>query len=114
MVDGRTHKERFMPIRHIAASVTALALALSASASELHPQSTTHSNSCVGASQGSFRPEADLRAVLERLGYQVNRIKTEDACYEVHATDRSGKRYEVKFKGDDLKMVSRYEVRSER
>ena len=104
-----------MSIRHIAAAVATLALALgAATASELHPQSTPHSNPCSSASQGSFRPEADLRAVLERLGYQVNRVKAEDACYEVYAIDRSGKRYEVKFKGDDLKMVSRYEVRGER
>ena len=104
-----------MFIRHIAAVAASLALGLgAASASELHSQSTPHSSPCTGASQGSFRPEADLRAVLDRLGYQINRIKTEDACYEVYATDRTGKRYEVKFRGNDLKMVSRYQVGGER
>jgi len=103
-----------MSTRRSITAVAALALVLgAASASEHYPQASPHSNPCSSASQASFRPEADLRAVLEHLGYQVNRISTEDACYEVYATDRSGKRYEVKFKGDDLKMVSRYEVRGE-
>lgn len=104
-----------MSARHSITAVAALALVLgAASASELHSQATPDSKPCSSGSQSSFRPEADLRAVLDRLGYQANRISTDDACYEVDATDRSGKRYEVKFKGDDLKMVSRYEVRGER
>lgn len=50
-----------------------------------------------GASPGATRLSADaVRAKLAESGYNVVRIKTDDGCYEVRATDRGGARVELR------------------
>ena len=60
-----------------------------------------------------FRPESQLRHVVENfLRYRVERVAIDGGCYEVMASDRSGTPYSVRFRGSDLKMVSRHAVRA--
>jgi hypothetical protein len=85
-----------------------------ATASESLSRQELGSTACATTPAGAFMPEADLRAIVERLGYQVTRISTDSACYEVLATDRNGRSLEIKFKGADLRMISRHEIKGER
>lgn len=67
---------------------------------------------CRAAQRSAFRPEAELRAVVEDvLRYRVTRVRTDAGCYAVQASDRRGIPYEVRFLGDDLKMVSRHVIK---
>lgn len=50
------------------------------------------------------QPEA-LQQKLEGDGWKVVRVKTEDGCYEVYATDHSGKRVEAYFDPQSFEMV---------
>ncbi|HQR55555.1 MAG TPA: PepSY domain-containing protein [Burkholderiaceae bacterium] len=93
--------------------VTFAAGAGAAAASESLSRDELRSHGCTATPAGAFMPESDLRAIVERLGYQVIRIGTDAACFEVLATDRNGRNFEIKFKGTDLKMISRYEVKGE-
>lgn len=68
------------------------------------------SESCTSAPREQWKPEADARAVVETLGYQVIGIRAGDGCYEVKA-DKSGKRYEIRFNPTDMRMISRYRER---
>jgi len=106
-----------MPARRIVAAIIVTTFAIgvgAATASESLSRTESRSGACTTTPTDAFLPETDLRAVVERLGYQVARISTDAACYEVLATDRNGRHFEIKFKGADLRMVSRYEVKGER
>ena len=96
------------------AVVISLALGGIASASESLPRPASRTSDCSDAPRDAFKPEADLQAIVERLGYRVNRIGIDDACYEVIAADRNGRLYKVRFTGADLRMISRHEVKGER
>jgi hypothetical protein len=66
-------------------------------------------DACAAAPATDFRPEADVRALVEKfLRYRVDRVQTKGGCYAVHASDRSGTPYVVTFRGNDLRMISRY------
>ena len=84
-----------------------------ASASEAVASTTARADRCSPAPREQFRPEADLRATVEGFGYQVVRIGTDAGCYAVVAADRRGKRFDIKFEGANLRMVSRYAARTE-
>ena len=106
-----------MQARRIVAAVIATPFAIgvgAATASESLSRAELRSTACTTTPAGAFMPEADVRAIVERLGYQVTGISTDAACYEVLATDRNGRSLEIKFKGADLRMISRYETRGER
>ena len=44
-----------------------------------------------------WQPRETLRLQLEKQGWQVQRIKVDDGCYEVRGIDRKGNRFEAKF-----------------
>ena len=68
---------------------------------------------CAEAPRDQFRPESHLRSVVEKfLRYRVTRVEVDGGCYSVLASDRDGTPFEVKFRGSDLKMVSRYVVKN--
>lgn len=52
-----------------------------------------------------WQPREVLQRKLEAEGWKVTRIKTDDGCYEVHATNDKGERYEGKFHPGSLKAV---------
>lgn len=44
-----------------------------------------------------WQPRESLQRNLERDGYTVHRIKVDDGCYKVKATDRAGQRLDIKY-----------------
>ncbi|MGE5162298.1 MAG: PepSY domain-containing protein [Betaproteobacteria bacterium] len=96
----------------VAATFLAGPLAHASEAAALPCPATTSATTCAEASRDPFRPEAQLRSVVENfLRYRVARVAIDGGCYAVLAFDPSGTPFEVKFRGNDLKMVSRYVVK---
>jgi hypothetical protein len=50
---------------------------------------------CTSAPQAEWLPIKDLEAKVEALGYKVHKSKLKNACGEVYATDKDGKRVEL-------------------
>ena len=47
--------------------------------------------------EADWRPVEDLKADLTAKGWTISNVKTEDGCYEVYATDETGKKVEIFF-----------------
>jgi len=93
----------------VAATVIFSPLARANDATALPCASTTPATTYAEESRDPFRPEAHLRSVVENfLRYRVARVGIDGGCYAVLAVDRNGTPFEVRFRGSDLKMVSRY------
>lgn len=95
-----------MKARLFIPAATAIILATAAGAVSASPY-------CARAPRDQWKPVAEARAAVEKLGYKVDRIKIDDGCYEVKATDKSGTRFEIKLDPTDLSMVSRYREKYE-
>lgn len=52
-----------------------------------------------------WQTSEQLQSKLEAQGWKVQRIKTDDGCYEVRATDSNGKRIEAYFNPKTLEMI---------
>jgi hypothetical protein len=105
-----------MQIRPLAAKAITVALLSNAglaAATESLAALPPAPQGCTAQASQQFMPEADVLGIVERLGYRASRIRTEAGCYSVLAVDHAGKPFEIKFKGADLRMVSRYKVRSD-
>ncbi|MBK9244787.1 MAG: PepSY domain-containing protein [Burkholderiales bacterium] len=116
MVGGRPNEDR--PMNRYARSAAAIALTVAAGvavagASEGPSGNGLRADRCAAAPRGDFRPAADLRAAVEGFGYQVLRVDTDAGCYAVLAADQRGKRYDMRFEGASLRMVSRYVAKPE-
>jgi len=99
----------------LAATLLASPLAHASDATALPCPAATQAALCAEAPGDEFRPEAHLRSVVENfLRYRVARVGVDGGCYEVLAFERNGTPFEVRFRGNDLKMVSRYVVKAER
>jgi Peptidase propeptide and YPEB domain len=114
IADGQFNEDRVMHRIAIAAAGTALTLVAGlASASEVPAGAVARADRCAPVPSEQFRSEADLAEVVERFGYRVVRVDTERGCYAVVAVDRQGKRYDIRFQGASLRMVSRYAAKPE-
>ncbi len=65
---------------------------------------------CSSAPKSKWQPESKLQAQLQSEGMKVRRIKVENGCYEVYATDRSGKRANMAFNAETLKKLENAEA----
>ncbi len=52
-----------------------------------------------------WQPREALQAKVEVDGWRVTRIKTDDGCYKVYASNDKGDRYEGKFDPGSLKLM---------
>lgn len=105
-----------MQTRSTAAAVVAAALGFTplahADDAAPIPCATASAAVCAEAPRDQFRPESHLRRVVEDfLRYRITRVSVDGGCYAVLASDRNGTPFEVRFRGDDLRMVSRYVVK---
>jgi hypothetical protein len=103
-------------MHRFATIATGFALSLAAgaaSASQAAASAAVRTDRCAPVPRENFRPEAELKAAVERLGYQVVRVGTDAGCYAVLADDRRGKRFDMRYEGANLRMVSRYLARPE-
>jgi len=60
---------------------------------------------CNAAPKAEWKTSDDVKAAAEAAGYRVERVKSEDNCYEVYGRDKDGKRVEVYFDPVSLKVV---------
>jgi hypothetical protein len=114
-VGDRFAKDRAMHrLTAIATAGFALTFAAGiAGASEPLAATITRADRCAQVPGGQFRSEADLKATVEGFGYQLVQVGTDAGCYAVLAVDARGKRFDMRFEGANLRMVSRYIARTE-
>ena len=114
MVGGRFDEDRAMHRFAIATAGFALTLVAGVGAASEPPAvAAARAERCAPATRVQFRPEAELTAVVEGFGYRVVRVGAEAGCYAVLGSDPRGKRYDMRFEGANLRMVSRYLARTE-
>ncbi len=65
---------------------------------------------CSNAPKSKWQPQSKLEAQLQSEGLKVRRIKIENGCYEVYATDRSGRRSNMAFNAETLKKLDNAEA----
>lgn len=114
MVGGRWNEDRAM--NRFAAATAGFALSLAAglaSATEPSAAPAVRPDRCAPLPREQFLAETYLRAEVEKFGYRVARVDIDRGCYAVVAVDRLGKRYDIRFQGANLWMVSRYAARPE-
>ena len=54
-----------------------------------------------------WQPREALQEKLRADGWTIARIKTDDGCYKVYATDGTGRRLKAKFNPATLEMLRR-------
>ena len=114
MDGGRFDEDRAMHRFAIATAGFALTLAAGAGAASEPPAvAAARAERCAPATRAQFRPQAEMAAVVEGFGYRVVRVGSDAGCYAVLASDRGGRRYDMRFEGASLRMVSRYAARAE-
>lgn len=52
-----------------------------------------------------WQPREALQQKLEKEGWQVRRIKTDEGCYEVYGFDKDGRRMETYFNPKTFAMI---------
>ena len=52
-----------------------------------------------------WQPREALQVKLETEGWKISRIKTDDGCYEVRATDKEGRRVEASYNPKTFEQV---------
>jgi hypothetical protein len=53
----------------------------------------------------AWQPVAKLRAVTDQMGWTVQKIRADDGCYHVLATDRNGQVVKGVFDPQSLKLL---------
>lgn len=51
-----------------------------------------------------WQPREVLRQQLEQKGWEVQRIKVDDGCYEVRGTDKLGNRFKAEYSPASLRI----------
>ena len=65
------------------------------------------SNERCSVPMAEWQPVAALQQKLQNDGWKVNRIKTDDGCYEVYAIDDKGRRIEAYFNPKTFETVKK-------
>jgi hypothetical protein len=66
--------------------------------------------SCSTAPQSSWQPQSALEEQLKSEGLTIKQIKVESGCYEVYATDNSGKRLNLAYNAETLERLDNPEA----
>ena len=67
-------------------------------------------NGCSTAPASQWQPKTKLESQLSAEGLKVRQIKSEKGCYEVYATDKSGKRQNMAYNAQTLKKLANAEA----
>ena len=65
---------------------------------------------CSTAPKAKWQPQSRLETQLQAEGMKLRQIKVENGCYEVYATDRSGKRANMAFNAETLEKLDNPEA----
>lgn len=93
-----------------ALTLTVLAMALAGPVLAATTATTPPAVTCSKATATSYKPQADLTAMLAKDGLKVIKIKTEKGCYEVYATDVKGKKVNQAYNAETLEKVANVEA----
>lgn len=53
----------------------------------------------------SWQPQSAVQALAERNGWQVDRLKIDDGCYELRGRDAAGRRFKAKLDPATLQVL---------
>jgi hypothetical protein len=90
----------------LSVAALALTLALPAFADTTAAPAVT----CSKNAASTFKPQADLTAMLKSQGLTVVKIKTEKGCYEAYTKDAKGKKATLGFNAETLEPVANAEA----
>jgi len=65
---------------------------------------------CSTAPQAKWQPQSALESMLKTQGLSVRQIKVESGCYEVYATDKSGRRMNIAYNAETLQQLQNAEA----
>ena len=65
---------------------------------------------CSKAPKDKWQTKSTLEKKLADEGFKVRQIKTEGGCYEVYATDKSGKRANMAYNAETLDKLENAEA----
>jgi hypothetical protein len=65
---------------------------------------------CSAAPKSKWQSQSKLETQLQSEGLKVRQIKVENGCYEVYATDKSGKRANMAFNAETLEKLDNAEA----
>lgn len=85
------------PVKRIVFSAVALGLA--------GPAFAHGFDDCTKEPKEKWKPQAEAEAAAKTAGYSVTRSKVAGSCYEVYATDKDGKKFELFYNPVDLSLV---------
>ncbi len=68
------------------------------------------SSACSTAPSSMFKSKTTLINMLKKEGLKVHHIKTEKGCYEVYASNKSGKKVNIAFNAETLKKAKSAEA----
>ncbi|RYE41064.1 MAG: PepSY domain-containing protein [Hyphomicrobiales bacterium] len=57
------------------------------------------------ASPEAWQPRSAVRALAERNGWQIDKLKIDDGCYEIKGRDVDGRRFKAKLDPATLKVL---------
>lgn len=58
-----------------------------------------------GAPPETWQPRSAVRALADRNGWQIDKLKIDDGCYEVKGRDVDGRRFKAKIDPATLKVL---------
>ena len=67
---------------------------------------TTWASDKCDAPAESWRPRSEVHALAERNGWQVERLKVDDGCYEIKGRDAQGRRFKAKLDPATLQVIA--------
>jgi hypothetical protein len=85
-------------------------IALTCAMSCVTASSAFAASGCSTAPASQWQPKSKLESQLAAKGLKVRQIKAENGCYEVYATDKSGKRQNLAFNAQTLKPLANAEA----
>ena len=62
----------------------------------------------------SWQPRSAVRALAERNGWQIDKLKIDDGCYEIKGRDADDRRFKAKLDPATLKVVRMKRERDDR
>ena len=60
---------------------------------------------CTAEPKSKWLPEAEMKAKIATMGYQVKEFEISGHCYEIYGHDKDGKRVEIYFNPVDASIV---------
>ena len=67
-------------------------------------------SSCSSAPKSQWQPQSKLETILKNQGLKVLKVKVENGCYEVYATDTGGKRVNLAYNAETLQKLDNPEA----